>query len=968
MASKKEKALKAANKALQRGQLDKAIREYEKLLDMDSRDPRLHHKYAELLARKGQRDEAFEEFNWVAAYYEQGGFYPKALAVYKQMLGLAPDDRNVHLHLGEIYQQQGKVSDASQHFRKVAEAVDREGTLSERVELHSKLVQANPNDVEQRLKYVSLLVDAGDIDNAAGSLRELADIFRSAGKKDRLLSILDRLANLVPEETDILQEIASLSLENGDTNEALSRLQICFQVNPQDPDVLTMLGQAFKASGQADKAIQVYEELARIHESNEDLDKLDAVEALIDELLPDDEGIIPTEADMRALEPDEIAEPMEFPEQIIDAALTQIVRGETLLNYGLVERAQEVSDVVIEQYPQYFASVYLQARVYEAIEDPQSAASSIMQAYSIAMDSGHLPVARQCLTEGVRLLPGDDSSLGRLNAFDEAMGDALDSWTPDNLRVPSPMETLAAESESSQLMAEEAFPESDPLVPREPYVDEESQPQGSESMFHDEIDVALPDVFTREDVSADEMYSDDEIAVGSESIEEDSALDDLDQDSMEMLSEEELVAELAHGFDVGYAAEEPLEVGNESVEEPIEVESSESEEPALIGHEVQGDWGLDNIEALQYMAEIHDGVDDEDLLRDREADARAAAQLAAEKPEEPEPDEISELKSSGDEDSEDSVSVDESSAGDSSEDESIDDEASDDEGTESEDHELVGAGTELEPAILAEESFDEDTLDSAADSEDDDLDLAPSADEPDELDEVTPELDDPEESSEELEHELDAHELDADDPEIDSTTAPVDDDDDILGSSDLDLSAELVLDRDIDDVDDEFESMLNGLATDIAKEIEEEEYSRPTMDEGEDEASVDAQNVSEIELGLGYLEVGLFEEALHEFQTAIDEMRDVDQAHYYLGKCYVELGQHARAATPLQISLSLLKETDPLVKNAMYDLAAVYEASGAAQAALQLFREVARVHPEFKSEQVGERVASIVDALGITEE
>ena len=50
---------------------------------------------AELLAKQGKLTEAMREFQVVAEAYERGGFYPKAAAIYKQMLRFEPDQMNL---------------------------------------------------------------------------------------------------------------------------------------------------------------------------------------------------------------------------------------------------------------------------------------------------------------------------------------------------------------------------------------------------------------------------------------------------------------------------------------------------------------------------------------------------------------------------------------------------------------------------------------------------------------------------------------------------------------------------------------------------------------------------------------------------------------------------------------------------------------------------------------------------------
>ncbi len=421
MISKKEKSLRAANKFLQRGQVDKAIREYQKVLSMDDRDPRIRHKYAELLARKGRAQEAMEEFRWVAAYYQQGGFFPKAIAVYKQMLGMDPEKIDIHLHLGEIYRQQGKRSDAAYHFRTVASKVEKDGAIEDKIAVYEKLCRINPDDVELHQRLVDQYVDGGMGTKAVETLNDMAADLRARGDSDNLLAVLDRLAGIADEPLPYFKESASIQLTRKSARRALAKLQACFKIDPQDEETLMMLGQAFTQLDKKHKAMQVFEELLRIFTARNDTKRLREVESLVHDLSPDSRPA-PT------AEPQRPAIPLELPEEIPENALEAVVRGEVFLKYRLVERAQEASELALREWPTLFASHRLSALVLEANEDRDGAAAAVMQMYTVAMDAGDLPVARRCLVETVRLLPDDAAAQGRVSAFDEAMGDQLRAW------------------------------------------------------------------------------------------------------------------------------------------------------------------------------------------------------------------------------------------------------------------------------------------------------------------------------------------------------------------------------------------------------------------------------------------------------------------------------------------------------------------------------------------------------------
>jgi len=87
----KNKIIEGAAKLVAKGAFDKAIREYQKVLDLDPRDMRVLQKMGELYQKKGDNAQAASFFTRVAEIYAQDGFFLKAVALYKQVLKLNPD-------------------------------------------------------------------------------------------------------------------------------------------------------------------------------------------------------------------------------------------------------------------------------------------------------------------------------------------------------------------------------------------------------------------------------------------------------------------------------------------------------------------------------------------------------------------------------------------------------------------------------------------------------------------------------------------------------------------------------------------------------------------------------------------------------------------------------------------------------------------------------------------------------------
>ena len=85
MALDREKILQAAQKYVEKKKYDKAIAEYQKIIQQDPNDARTLLKIGDLQARMEAYAEAIATYDRVGQFYAAQGFALKAIAVYKQI-------------------------------------------------------------------------------------------------------------------------------------------------------------------------------------------------------------------------------------------------------------------------------------------------------------------------------------------------------------------------------------------------------------------------------------------------------------------------------------------------------------------------------------------------------------------------------------------------------------------------------------------------------------------------------------------------------------------------------------------------------------------------------------------------------------------------------------------------------------------------------------------------------------------
>ena len=425
MALDKAKVLAVAQKHLSRNNIEKAIKELSRIVRDDPKDLRTRQKVAELLARTGKVADAMREFSVVAEAYERGGFYPKAAAIYKQMLRFEPDQMRWHLSLGEIYQQLALLSDAMDHFNIVAQHFEQEGSVKERVDIYEKLLKLNPDSLEYGEKLADLYTKEADTMAAFEVWRGLAESMEARGDSEGLTRVYERMSEVKPDDLMIVRALADLYLDRGDPRRALAKLQICFKADPRDTETLNLLADAFVDLGEHEKAIAVLKELAQIYDSLGYEEYRNQVYDRISELDPEAGGGFDADASLELPGADQVVDGLNLTAEaeLSEDAERAVAEAEVYLQYGLADKAQAALERATAQFPGAWEAHRTLVRLYASASNLPAAQDRLNRMYELAMDRNDYRAAKACLERAAALAPDDDAATARVTAFAEAMGE-----------------------------------------------------------------------------------------------------------------------------------------------------------------------------------------------------------------------------------------------------------------------------------------------------------------------------------------------------------------------------------------------------------------------------------------------------------------------------------------------------------------------------------------------------------------
>ncbi len=288
MAINKNKINDNALKFVQKGQIKKAIKEYDKILAEDRGDVRTLLKKGDLLVRVGERDQAIETYLAVANAYSQQGFHLKAVAVFKQILKINENRIDVNLRLAEEYQNLGIAGDAMSHLQIVAAYYDQQGMVRESLDTLRRIVDLDPDNIASRIKLAELYSREDMTSEAVEEFRRATDELKAANRVEDFIKVAERLIFHDPSDIGRIKELSNIYLQRGDTKRALGKLQICFKADPNDLETLSMLAMSFQELGQLSKTVSVFKEMAKIYEEQGAVTEMQDVYRRVLEIAPDD--------------------------------------------------------------------------------------------------------------------------------------------------------------------------------------------------------------------------------------------------------------------------------------------------------------------------------------------------------------------------------------------------------------------------------------------------------------------------------------------------------------------------------------------------------------------------------------------------------------------------------------------------------------------------------------------------------
>ena len=264
MAINKNNIIKAAQKFIEKGHLDKAIKEYEKIVQADPKDIRVMLKIGDLHVKKGALEKAADTYRKVAESYAEQGFNTRAAAVFKQVLKLAPKDLSVHRKLAALYRERGLVNDALMQMEVLYKTLMKMERYEEARDTVQEMVAMDEENVALRIRLAEGFSRDNMRKEAIEQFLTAARLLESSDRPEDYIKVAERLLWHDSENVKVSKELARRYLAIGEPRRALQKLQVAFKADSQDVETLKLLADSFEGLKQKEKAATILKELGKV--------------------------------------------------------------------------------------------------------------------------------------------------------------------------------------------------------------------------------------------------------------------------------------------------------------------------------------------------------------------------------------------------------------------------------------------------------------------------------------------------------------------------------------------------------------------------------------------------------------------------------------------------------------------------------------------------------------------------------
>lgn len=264
----KVKAMRNAERFIAQGNLRSAITEYRGVVDHDARDVSTLNMLGDLYVKVSDTREAVRCYLQVADHYNKQGFAQKAIAVYNKISRIQPENIDVSKRLAELHKNKGALGEARSHYMMVAEHHQKAGRRVEALAMYKQIAMLDPNNTEVCMSLADSYIREGQTDDAVEAYAEAGERLTRQGRHEEAIRALMRGFDIKMTDLRILNGLVKAQTALGKAAKAVQLLEQLLEDEPYNRDILYLLIDCCLGANNAEGAEKAVTKLVEIEPAN----------------------------------------------------------------------------------------------------------------------------------------------------------------------------------------------------------------------------------------------------------------------------------------------------------------------------------------------------------------------------------------------------------------------------------------------------------------------------------------------------------------------------------------------------------------------------------------------------------------------------------------------------------------------------------------------------------------------------
>ncbi len=261
----KKKIIESASKFIAKNQFDKAIKDLQKILELEPKNNQIALKIAELFLKLDKKQDAVSYYELASNMFRDSGFYDKAIAVYRQVLSLSPPSADPYLKIADLFRKKNLTAEAVSNYKIAIAIYEKEGKVQEALKILKTITELEPSNLPGRMKLASLYIKNGLKNEAYKEFVHIAEKLIEAKKTIDLITVYEKILTIKPDDSNVSKQLIKLYLARGDYQKVLLRVKEIITLGKPDTDALIALAKAYTALEKTSLAVSAYKEVAKLY-------------------------------------------------------------------------------------------------------------------------------------------------------------------------------------------------------------------------------------------------------------------------------------------------------------------------------------------------------------------------------------------------------------------------------------------------------------------------------------------------------------------------------------------------------------------------------------------------------------------------------------------------------------------------------------------------------------------------------